>query len=128
MKIASFAAAFAAVILAAPVVHAQSYKRDVPDSLLKKAKITEAAAVATAQAKVPKGTIDALELENENGKLLWSFDFKVPGKTGIDELQVNAVTGKAGKVVHESPAAEKKEAAADAKEAKAKAAAAKKKP
>jgi hypothetical protein len=122
MKYTSIVAGLAAVVLAVPAVRAQAtYKRDVPDSLVKKAKITEAAAVATAQAKVPKGTIDALELENEGGKLLWSFDFKVPGKTGIDEVNVNAITGKAGKVVHESPAAEKKEAAADAKAAKAKA-------
>jgi hypothetical protein len=122
MKYTSILAGLAAVVLAVPAVRAQAtYKRDVPDSLVKKAKITEAAAVATAQAKVPKGTIDALELENEGGKLLWSFDFKVPGKTGIDEVNVNAITGKAGKVVHESPAAEKKEAAADAKAAKAKA-------
>ncbi|MDB4873965.1 MAG: PepSY domain protein [Gemmatimonadetes bacterium] len=118
MKYASIVAALAAVVLAVPAAHAQAtYKRDVPDSLVKKAKVTEAAAVAKAQAAVPKGSIDALELEHENGKLLWSFDFKVPGKTGIDEVQVNAVTGKVGKVVHESPAAEKKEAAADAKAA-----------
>jgi uncharacterized membrane protein YkoI len=122
MKFATFIAGLAAIVLAAPAARAQAtYKRDVPDSLVKKAKISEAAAVATAQAKVPKGTIEALELEKENGKLLWSFDFKVPGKTGIDEVNVNAITGKAGKVVHESPAAERKEAAADAKGAAAKA-------
>lgn len=122
MKYASLFAGLAAVVLAVPAVMAQAtYKRNIPDSLAKQAKITEAAAVATAQAKVPKGTIDALELERENGKLLWSFDFKVPGKTGSDEVNVDALTGKVvGKVVHESPAAEKKEAAADAKAAKVK--------
>ena len=121
MKCTSMFAGLAAVVLTVTTAQAQaSYKRDVPDSLAKHAKITEAAAVATAQAKVPKGTIEALELERENGKLLWSFDFKVAGKTGIDEVNVDAMTGKAGKVVHESPAAEKKEAAADAKAAKAK--------
>ena len=122
MKYASFVAGLAAVILAVPAMQAQGTpKRDIPDALLKKAKITEAAATTTAQAKVPNGTIDALELENENGKLLWSFDFKVPGKSGIDEVQVNAVTGKiVGKVVHETPKDEKKEAAADAKAEKGK--------
>lgn len=122
MKYTFLITGLAAVVLGAPAVRAQAtYKRDVPDSLAKKAKISEATAVAKAQAKIPKGTIDALELENENGKLLWSFDFKVPGKTGIDEVNVNAVTGAVGKVVHESPAAEKKEAAADAKAAAQKA-------
>ena len=119
MKLVRIAAALAAIAIAAPAAFAQtSYKRDVPDKLLKSAKITEKDAVAKAQAAVPNGTIDALELERENGKLLWSFDFKVPGKTGIDEVQVSALTGKVGKVVHETPADEKKEAAADAKAAK----------
>jgi len=119
MKLVRIAAALAAIAIAAPAAFAQtSYKRDVPDKLLKSAKIIEKDAVTKAQAAVPNGTIDALELERENGKLLWSFDFKVPGKTGIDEVQVNALTGKVGKVVHETPADEKKEAAADAKAAK----------
>ena len=119
MKVVRIAAALAAIAIAAPAAFAQaSYKRDVPDKLLKSATITEKEAVTKAKAAVPNGTIDALELERENGKLLWSFDFKVPGKTGIDEVQVNAKTGKVGKVVHETPADEKKEAAADAKAAK----------
>lgn len=122
MKYSFLAGGLAGLMLAAPAARAQAtYKRDVPDSLARKAKIPEATAVATAKAKIPKGTIDALELENENGKLLWSFDIKVPGKTGIDEVNVNALTGAVGKVVHESPAAEKKEAAADAKAAARKA-------
>ena len=119
MKLVRIAATLAAVSALAPAAFAQaSYKRDVPDKLLNSAKITEKEAVTKAQAAVPNGTIDALELERENGKLLWSFDFKVPGKTGIDEVQVNAVTGKVGKVVHETPADERKEAAADAKASK----------
>ena len=120
MKLVRLAAALAAVAIAAPAAFAQTpYKRDVPDKLLKSAKISEKDAVAKAHAAIPNGTIDALELERENGTLLWSFDVKVPGKTGIDELHVNAVTGKVGKIQHESPAAEEKEAAADAKAAQA---------
>ena len=119
MKFTRIAMTLAAVVISAPMALAQSsYKREVPDKLIKSAKVSEKDAVAKAQAAVPNGTIDALELEREKGKLLWSFDFKVPGKTGIDEVQVNAVTGKVGKAVHETPADEKKEAAADAKAAK----------
>lgn len=122
MKYSLLAGGVAGLVFAATTASAQAtYKRDVPDSLARKAKVAEASAVAKAKAKIPNGTIDALELENENGKLLWSFDFKVPGKTGIDEVNVNARTGAVGKVVHESPAAEKKEAAADAKAAAKKA-------
>lgn len=83
------------------------------------AKITEAAATATAMAKVPHSTVNAMELERENGHLLYSFDMKVAGKTGIDEVQVDALTGQIiGKVQHESPAAEKKEAAKEKAEMK----------
>ena len=96
------------------------YKKDLPDSLTREAKVTEAAASVTALAKVPNGAIEAVELEREGGKLLYSYDIKVAGKSGIDEVQVNAITGDiVGKVVHESAAAEKKEAADEAKEKKA---------
>ena len=87
-----------------------SYKREVPDSLAKQAKITEAQALAAAQKRVPKGTAKALELEKEKGKLVYSFEFAVPGKTGIDEVNVDAMTGKVLSVEHESPEDEKNEA------------------
>ena len=117
---ARHAAAQPATPTAAPV---PTYKRDIPDSLAREAKVTEAAALATAQRRVPKGRVDALELEREKGTLMYSFDFKVPGKSGIDEVNVDARTGAVLHVEHESPAAERKEAAADAKAAKAKGAA-----
>jgi uncharacterized membrane protein YkoI len=93
------------------------YKKDLPDSLTREAKVTEATAAATALAKVPKGAIEGVELEREGGKLLYSYDIKVAGKSGIDEVQVDAMTGVTiGKVVHENAAAEKKEEADEAKE------------
>jgi len=96
---------------------AAGYKKELPDSLVRVAKVTEATAAATALAKVPKGAIVTVELEREDGKLLYSYDIKVSGKTGIDEVQVDAMTGAIiGKVVHESAAAEKKEEADEAKE------------
>ena len=99
---------------------APTYQRDLPDSLVAQATVTEAAALATAQRRVRRGTVAALELEREKGVLMYSFDFKVPGKTGIDEVNVDAKTGAVLHVEHESPAAEQKEAAADAKVARAK--------
>ena len=123
MKLTSLVAGMAAIVLAAPAAHTQTnYKRDIPDSLAKRAKITEAAAAATAQTRVPKGKIDGVELEMEKGKLMYSYDIKTAGKSGIDEVNVDAITGKIIGFAHESPATEKKEAAADAKEAAAKAA------
>jgi len=113
--------AIVALALAAPAAHAQaSYKRELPDSLKSQAKIAEGAAAKTALANVPKGEIAAVELEREKGKLLYSYDIKVPGKKGVEEVHVDAVTGKFLSKEHENPEAEKKEAA---DEAKAKAAA-----
>jgi uncharacterized membrane protein YkoI len=103
-----------------PAAQTATYKKDIPDSLAKLAKVTEAAAAKTALSKVPNGKIQSVELEREAGKLLYSYDIKVAGKTGIEEVRVNAADGLVvGNVEHESPAVEKKEAAAEAKEKKA---------
>jgi uncharacterized membrane protein YkoI len=117
MKVVSITAAMIAVILTAPAVHAQAnYKRDLPDSLKAQVKIAEDAAAKTALAKVPKGSIEGVELEREKGKLLYSYDIKVPGKSGVEEVHVDAMTGKLLSKEHESPSKEKKEAAEEAKE------------
>jgi Predicted membrane protein len=63
--------------------------------------------------RVPNGSVSSEELERENGHLIYSFDVKVPGKSGIQEVNVNALSGKVLGVHHEGPAAEKKEARAD---------------
>jgi hypothetical protein len=90
--------------------------------LLQRAKVTGQAALASAQAKVPKGKFDSAAIEEEDGKLIYSFIFKVEGKTGVDEVAVDAITGKVLGVEHESPATIEKERKADSV-AKAKAAA-----
>ena len=69
-------------------------KMELPDSLVKIARITEASARKTATAKVPKGTPTAVELERENGHLQYSYDFTVPGESGVMEVNVDAMTGK----------------------------------
>ncbi len=89
-------------------------------ALQREAKISEATARTTALAQVPNGTIKSSELEREKGKLIYSFDITVPGKTGIDEVNVNAIDGSVVATQHETPKAEKKEAAMEAKEKKAK--------
>ena len=116
------AAAFIVFGASSAAAQATTYKRDIPEALAKEATVTESAAAATAQKRVPKGTIQAVELEREGGRLLYSFELKVPGKSGIDEVNVDAKTGKSLRTEHESPAKESKEATADTKMAKAKAA------
>ena len=87
-----------------PAKHApaHAYKREVPDSLLRHVKITEDSARVLALHRVPGGTIEALELEHENGTLVYSWDVKVPGKAGITEVQISAIDGKVVAVEHEN--------------------------
>lgn len=94
------------------------YQRDIPARLAKRAKVTEAEAAKTASAAVPNAQISSVELEDEGGKLLYSYDMKIPGKTGIEEVHVDAKSGKLLTKEHETPAAERTEAAQDAAAAK----------
>ena len=82
----------------------------------KQAKISLETARATALAKVPHGEVRSEELEKEHGKLIYSFDIAVPGKSGVEEVNVDAVSGKVLAVEHESARAEKQEKAQEAKE------------
>ncbi len=56
------------------------------------------------------------ELESEHGCLIWSFDLGVAGKSGIEEIQVDAGNGKVLSVKHESLRQEKTEMRNEAKE------------
>jgi uncharacterized membrane protein YkoI len=100
--------------------HTKVKKAETQAALQKEAKISEATARATALKEVPSGTVKSSELERENGKLIYSYDITVPGKTGIDEVNVNAMDGSVVAKQHENPKAEKKEAAQEAKEKKTK--------
>ena len=99
--------------------HAKKAKKaDSQASLKKEAKIPEATARATALKEVPNGTVKSVELEREGGKLIYSYDITVPGKAGIDEVNVNAIDGTVVARQHETPKAEKAEAVKEAKEKK----------
>lgn len=90
-----------------------------PASMSMRPKITQSAARAIAQAKVPHGKVKSHELERESGHLIYSYDFVVPGKSGIDEVNIDAMNGAVIAVTHEGPKAEKKELAKEKKEASA---------
>ena len=96
--------------LAAQQQQEPQYKRDLPAALVKQATVAETEAAKTALATVQNGRIQAVELENENGRLIYSYELKVPGKSGIEEVNVNAKTGAVVNTEHESPAAERGEA------------------
>lgn len=82
---------------------AHPYKREVPARLLHQAKVSEDSALKVASARIPGGTVQALELENENGKLIWSWEFTLAGRPGVYECNVNALDGSIVGVEHEMP-------------------------
>jgi uncharacterized membrane protein YkoI len=73
------------------------------------AKISKEQAEQTALTKAPGGTIKEGELENENGKLIWSFDIATPDTKNITEVNVDAITGGIISVATETPGQEAKE-------------------
>ena len=87
-------------------------------ALRHEAKIAEADARKTALAAVPGGRVQSHELEREKGKLIYSYDIKVAGKSGIEEVNVDAITGAIVAHEHEGAAAEAKERKAEAKDKK----------
>ena len=84
-------------------------------ALRKEAKIAEAAARKTALAAVPGGKVQSHELERENGRLIYSYDIKVAGKSGIEEVNVDAKTGEIVAHEHEDAKTEAREKKAEAK-------------
>ena len=87
-------------------------KQESP-GLLAQTKVTPDSARHIAMRRIPGGVIQSAELEREDGKLVYSFDIKVAGKKGVDEVLVDAITGRIVGVEHESAAAEAAEEHAD---------------
>ena len=91
---------------AAPAVTpraAPSYKREVPRRLLARARVGEDSALKIAMARMPDARVQAVELENEHGHLIWSWELKLEGKRGIEEVNVDARDGSIVGVEHENP-------------------------
>ena len=70
--------------------------------LLAQATVRSDSAMKIARARVPNGRITKAEIENEDGKLVYSFILKVPGKAGVEEVNVDAKTGAVISVEHEN--------------------------
>jgi hypothetical protein len=86
------------------------------EELAAMAKVTQADAQESALAtfKDPsKATVKDAELEAEHGCLVYSFDIEVAGKTGVQEVQIDAGDGKVLSSKHETPKAEAAEKAKD---------------
>ena len=123
MKTVTYVTLFAAMLTLGAVgrasaqeAKASTKKAAVSQAALRKeAKIAEADARKTALAAVPGGKVQSHELERENGHLIYSYDIKVRGKSGIEEVNVDAMTGAIVAHEHEDAKAEAKEKKAEAK-------------
>ena len=80
-----------------------SYKREVSRRLLRQARVSEDSALTIATARMPGAKVQAVELENEHGHLIWSWELEREGKTGIEEVNVDARDGSIVGVEHEEP-------------------------
>ena len=103
------------IVIVSVVLGTASFAADDP-KLVAEARIKETEARATALARVKNGTVKSEELEREHGHLIYSYDIAVPGKSGVEEVNVDAVTGKVTAQTHEAAKAERKEADAESKE------------
>ncbi len=110
LRIISGVAALALVGLTSSALAESS---ETQAQLQAQAKITQTDAQKTALAKVPNGKIKSSELENEGGKLVWSFDIAKPDTKDIAEVLVDAKTGAIVKMENETPKQQANEAAAD---------------
>ena len=79
--------------------------------LLKQASVTKYQAKKIALARVRHGAIKRVELQKENGVLIWSVDIAQPPKKDLTDVWVDATTGKITAVEVETPITEKKEVA-----------------
>lgn len=89
-------------------------KSDLPPDLLRQASVPVEQARAIALSKVPGAALESEELERENGALIYSFDLVLPGRSGIEEVNVDANDASRVEVQHEGPAEEKAEKDAEA--------------
>jgi len=91
-------------------------KKDKQAKLEAQAKVSKADAEKTALAKVPGGKVKDAEIEEEDGKLIWSFDITKEGSKDITEVEVDAKTGEVLKSGTETPEDEAKEKAEEKEE------------
>jgi hypothetical protein len=78
--------------------------------LRKQARLTEVQAQHVALRRVPHGRIQSAELEQERGRLVWSFDIVRAPSKDITEIQVDARTGTMVSQQAETPAQQAAEA------------------
>jgi hypothetical protein len=79
--------------------------------LVKQARVTKHQAKKIALARVKGGAIKCVELEKDNGVLIWSVDIAQPPNKDLTDVWIDATTGKIAAVEVETPITEMKEMA-----------------
>ena len=115
------ASALAANAVDAQTTTAARPMKEEKPGLLARARVTPDSARRLAVAQVANGVIDEEEIEEEHGKLVYSFDITVRGRRGVEEVQIDALSGAMVSHEHETPRQAARERAADAREAAKKA-------
>jgi uncharacterized membrane protein YkoI len=90
------AAVLACTLLFAGACSAQEWDGKVveeQDGLFNEATVTANTAIEKARAAIPEATILSAELEREDGALIYTFDMKLEGREGIEEVHIDAFTG-----------------------------------
>jgi Peptidase propeptide and YPEB domain len=88
-----------------------SWAQQSETELLKQARVTKHQAKKIALARVKRGAIKCVELEKENGVLIWSVDIAQPPNKDLTDVWVDATTGRITAVEIETPITEKREVA-----------------
>ena len=100
---------------AAPKAQATVKVKESTPGLAAQATISADSAQKIALAQVSRGWVREAALEQENGTLVYSYDIKARGKSGVEEVMVDAKTGAVVSTKHETAKAEAKEAAGEKK-------------
>src|SRR6187399_802900 len=100
-----------AFALATSWTHSNLWAQQSETDLLRQARVTKHQAKKIALARVKDGAIKCVELEKENGMLIWSVDIAQPPKKDLTDVWVDATTGKITVIEIETPITEAKEVA-----------------
>ena len=103
----------------APAAQATMKVKEESAGLAAQATVSADSAQKVALSQVPHGRVREAEIEQNKGTLVYSYDIKAPGKSGVDEVLVDAKTGAVVSKTHETAAAEAKEMASEKKAAPA---------
>ena len=100
-----------ALALAVSCLPSNLWAQQSETELRKQARVTKHQAKKIALARIRRGAIKCVELQKENGVLIWSVDIAQPPKKDLTDVWVDATTGKIAAVEVETPITEKKEVA-----------------